>query len=77
MNVPAVEVRSGSKPEVTVGVSQVRSNPRSEHQAHPLACRLRAISGLMHRSNASSFDDFVGAGEQRRWHVKPESLSRF
>jgi hypothetical protein len=58
----------GSLADIAAAHPNVRFTPESGHYRKPLSCPLRAITGLMHRSNCALFDDLVGAGEQRRWY---------
>src|SRR5262249_20397856 len=50
------------------------SPPESGHRGGYGEGQLRATTGLMHRSNCVLFDQFVGTGEKRICHGKPERL---
>ena len=72
------DVRFGSKADIGAGRRDVRFTPESGHQLSALGCPLCATSRHSAlRQRLVLFDDLVGGGQQRRWHVEIECFGGF
>src|SRR5712671_3326922 len=69
--------RSGPAAQCPKGVNRVVPTVRRSLPVYPDKQTFSAPVGMSQRCQfrkwQASFDHLVGAGEQRRWHVKPES----
>ena len=55
-----LDVRNGSKPNISVVLIYVRFTPKNGHGPAPVGCPLSANSGLMQCSKGSLFKHLVG-----------------